>query len=397
MLLICDSHPVQYRAPLYRELARRLPEGILVLYASDCSVRGYEDTGFGGTVAWDEPLLEGYGNAVLKTEHGSPLSGWGSLTGRGVPAAIARARPAAVMLTGLNYRFDWTAALVARTRGIPLWLRCETQDEAFGARPPWKKAVRSCIYRNVYRMFDRFFFIGELNREHYLRHGVAPSRLRAARYFTVDRVSAAGERERDEARRALRRAAAVEESAIVCGFSGKFTPKKNPQLLFAMLDYLPETLRRHVQLYFVGSGELDGELRRAAVAAKRDFGVNTHFTGFINQSAIGAHYLAMDVLALPSRRMGETWGLVANEAMQAGCSVVASGAAGCHRDFRSWERFRVFPESDARALALAFEDVSRYERSFVWASGALEANYSLRATADTLQQELECLQRGSAQ
>jgi glycosyltransferase involved in cell wall biosynthesis len=396
MLLVCDSHPVQYRAPLYRELARRVPQGILVLYASDCSVKGYEDTGFGGILAWDEPLLEGYRSLILNAECGSPLRGWNSLTGRGLRAEVARARPAAMLLTGLNYRFDWSAALAARTRRIPLWLRCETQDEAFGARQPWKNAVRSCIYRNVYRMFDRFFFIGELNREHYLRHGVAPSRLRAARYFTVDRVSSGGERQREEARSALRRAAAIDEGAIVCGFSGKFTPKKNPQLLLAMLPHLPEALRRRVHLYFVGSGELDGELRRAAVAAKRDFGVETHFTGFVNQSAIGSHYLAMDVLALPSRRMGETWGLVANEAMQAGCSVVASDAAGCHRDFRSWERFRVFPESDARALAAAFEDVSRYERSFAWASGALEADYSLRATADTLQQELECLQLDSA-
>jgi len=389
MLLVCDSHPVQYRAPIYRELARRIAEGIRVVYASDCSVKGYKDSGFGEAVAWDEPMLEGYNHKILHSERGVPLSGWGSLTGCGLSEEIACAKPKAVLLTGLNYRFDWAAALIARRYGIPLWLRCETQDEAVGGRAKWKSLVRSSIYRGAYHLFDKFFYIGELNREHYLRHGVDSNRLRPARYFTVDRVSSLSDPQKNQTRSSLRRAAGIEDGAIVCGFSGKFIAKKDPLLLFAMLAHLPESMRRRLHLYFVGSGELQGELQRAADAAKRDLGVGTHFTGFVNQSGIGAHYLAMDILVLPSRRMGETWGLVANEAMQAGCSVVVSDAVGCHRDFSSWERFRVFPESDAKALAGAVEDLGRYERSFSWATRPLNQDYSLEAVVNSLEKELK--------
>jgi glycosyltransferase involved in cell wall biosynthesis len=232
------------------------------------------------------------------------------------------------------------------------------------------------------------FFIGELNREHYLRHGVAESRLRAARYFTVDRASALTEAQKQEKRREMREAAGIGPDQVVCGFSGKLIPKKDPALLFAMLAHLPQDLRSRLHLYFVGSGELQGELQSAAEAARLELGVKTHFAGFVNQSAITDHYLAMDILVLPSRRMGETWGLVANEAMQAGCSVVVSDAVGCARDFASWERFRVFPERDARALAGVVADLADLKRSFSWAADGLAKAYSLERTVDALQEEL---------
>jgi glycosyltransferase involved in cell wall biosynthesis len=50
------------------------------------------------------------------------------------------------------------------------------------------------------------------------------------------------------------------------------------------------------------------------------------FAGFRNQAELPKLYHAMDVLALPSAQ--ETWGLVVNEALAAGCSAVVSEAAG---------------------------------------------------------------------
>ena len=50
--------------------------------------------------------------------------------------------------------------------------------------------------------------------------------------------------------------------------------------------------------------------------------------------------------------MGETWGLVVNEALQAGCSVIVSDAVGCHADFKDWERVRVFSDGNTELSAL---------------------------------------------
>jgi glycosyltransferase involved in cell wall biosynthesis len=80
----------------------------------------------------------------------------------------------------------------------------------------------------------------------------------------------------------------------------------------------------------------------------------------VNQSELGANYLAADVLVLPSRRMGETWGLVVNEALHAGCGVIMTDAVGCYREFGSWERVRVISEGDANACAGALAEISGF-------------------------------------
>jgi len=42
-LLIIATHPVQYHAPVYRELQQHYNIPVKVIYASDFSVRGYHD------------------------------------------------------------------------------------------------------------------------------------------------------------------------------------------------------------------------------------------------------------------------------------------------------------------------------------------------------------------
>jgi hypothetical protein len=87
-LLIFDSHPVQYRVPIWQNLGMIERNSIHVVYASDCSARGHNDKGFSKIFAWDEPLLSGYEHTILNCVKQEPLSGWGSLTGKGVKELI---------------------------------------------------------------------------------------------------------------------------------------------------------------------------------------------------------------------------------------------------------------------------------------------------------------------
>jgi glycosyltransferase involved in cell wall biosynthesis len=108
--------------------------------------------------------------------------------------------------------------------------------------------------------------------------------------------------------------------------------------------------------------------------------VKTHFVGFINQSKLPDYYLASDLVVLPSRRMGETWGLVVNEALHAGCAAVVSEAVGCNQDFGSWTRVRVVPVDNAAALSTAIEELAVIPHDFCWADTLMDA-YSTEAAA----------------
>ena len=46
-LIVFDSHPVQYRVPIWKSIEKNNPGTIHVVYASDCSVKGHVDSGFG--------------------------------------------------------------------------------------------------------------------------------------------------------------------------------------------------------------------------------------------------------------------------------------------------------------------------------------------------------------
>jgi glycosyltransferase involved in cell wall biosynthesis len=74
--------------------------------------------------------------------------------------------------------------------------------------------------------------------------------------------------------------------------------------------------------------------------------------GFLNQSEVIKAYIAADALVVPSA--GETWGLVANEAMVCERPVFISDRVGCGPDLiEAGKTGEVVPVGDTEALARA--------------------------------------------
>jgi glycosyltransferase involved in cell wall biosynthesis len=388
-LLILETHPIQYRAPIFQAYERLFPGEIEVVYASDFSVRGYTDKDFGSAFAWDSGLLSGYPYRILQNAVGPGIERWNGITGAGVPDLIYRTRPDAVLLHSLGYAFNWSAYFTAWRLGIPVWLRVETQDEAM-ERGPGKAFLRALAFRSLYMGLNRAFYIGELNRAHLLRHGLHPDRLTPARYCTPDPIARLSGSQKGTLRQQTRATLGLPLDALVVAFFGKLIPKKNPDILIDALGRIPKRDGHPIACLFVGSGEMEAVLRRDASSLEQRVGIRTVFAGFINQSALSAYYLASDIVVLPSRRMGETWGLVVNEALQAGCGVVTSDAVGCARDFASWERFRIFPVGDSQRLAKAIDELRGFWRDADWARAALR-DYSVEASARAIHDCLSAL------
>ena len=381
-ILIVDTHPVQYRAPIYQELYKRIGERLFVLYLYDYSVKNGFDKEFGIYLSWDLPLLSGYNNNII----------WNSIDDRSffkwssfiyfIIRAFWNNRPDVVLLNGIGESHYLSALFLAKLFRIPVWLRSETQDKAF-YRSRHKTILRFIFYRIIYSLFNHFFYIGKLNKEHYLKHKVKNYKISPAKYCTVDKNLHLSFYEKCNIRKKHRDNLKISVDSFLIGFSGKLIPKKNPEILYEMLSFFPPDFRSKVVLYFVGSGILDNQLHDLSKMAFQHFNVPTFFAGFVNQSSLHAHYLAMDVLVLPSKRMGETWGLVVNEGLQAGCSVVVSDAVGCYPEFQKMERFRVFDSGNPRSLAESVMSLAHFERNFSWAAANLR-DYSVNTVVDAI-------------
>jgi glycosyltransferase involved in cell wall biosynthesis len=381
-LLIFDSHPVQYKAPVYQQLAKLKPGALKVVYCTDCSVRGHRDKDFGQVVAWDTPLLEGYDHLVLNNERGTPLQGFRSLTGRAIFRLLKSERPDAVVISQFLYQADLTAYLSCLVLRIPIWIRHETQDEAFRRRP-WKRMLRALAYRVIYAGVSHAFYIGQLNREHLLRHGMKESRLSFAPYCVDSPIPAMSAETKAAMRSETRARLGIRDGETVVLFSGKLIQKKAPDLILDAFARLGAERRASTRSVFLGSGVMMDELKVRA----EQFPGSAIFPGFVNQRDLPGYYLAADMLVLPSRRMGETWGLVVNEALHAGCGVIVSNAVGSHREFGAWERVRVIPEDDAAACADAIEQLAQFPRSFDWCEKAME-QYTVHAAASAIAAKL---------
>ena len=75
MLAVIETHPIQYRGPLYRMLQRDFGVPVTAIYGSDFSLAGYRDEGFGTELRWDVDLLNGYDSVFLSrvAEGGPPV------------------------------------------------------------------------------------------------------------------------------------------------------------------------------------------------------------------------------------------------------------------------------------------------------------------------------------
>lgn len=102
-LAIISTHPIQYYAPVFQLLAKRM--NIKVFYtAGNSSLKKY-DIGFKQKIEWDIPLLEGYEYEFL--ENSAKNKGSHHFNGIINPNAISKLKnfhPDAILIYGWAYK-----------------------------------------------------------------------------------------------------------------------------------------------------------------------------------------------------------------------------------------------------------------------------------------------------
>ena len=280
-----------------------------------------QGVGFGKAFTWDVPLLDGYSWRCIGNHAAHPkLDTFFGSRVRGLGRLLKELAPDAVLVTGWHQWSLVQVALSCKRRGIPLLVRGESND--LGQRPPWKRGLQ----RILLRLYDGFLCMGLANRDFYRARGVREHQLFHCPYFVENKRFMLSDQDRQRSALALRRSWGMTEGETVFLFAGKFQSKKHPDHL---LDAFKTVYRQNpaTHLVMMGDGELADSLQQQAEA----LGSAVTFTGFVNQADIVLYYAAADVLVLPSDS-GETWGLVVNEAMASGTTVIVSDQVGCHPD-----------------------------------------------------------------
>lgn len=351
-VLYLMHHPIHYQASLIRRLARVPGIALKVGYISDATVRGLRDEhGFGQRVTWDTPLLDGYEHQFIDAI-GSPdrISVWQPLA-YGVGDLL---RDADVLWVHgyAQITLVWAIAAAVR-RNIPVLLRGESSPVGV-RRPLAKRLLKRAWLRWLLPRVESVLYIGTANKEHYRRHGVAELKLFFMPYAVDNAYFQAAAAHARARRGELHRRLGLDASRPVVLYTGKLTARKRAtDLLDAYVRLSPDG-RTEPDAYLLFAG--DGELRPALEHRARDLGWRSiRLLGFQNQSELPALYDLCDLLVVPS--FDEPWGMVVNEAMNAGRSVVVSDQVGAGFDLvkegvNGWR----YPAGDCEALARCLRD-----------------------------------------
>jgi glycosyltransferase involved in cell wall biosynthesis len=396
---IFTTHPVQYRAPLFRAFASRPAVEPTVFYASRHGLDEAEEPEFDQSFSWDIPLLDGYEHVFLNNLACNPDVN--RFFGLNVPEIFERWKAKsydAFLVIGWRTRAHWQAIRAAVRAEVPLLLRGESnlKMKPQSTAKAWLRSIfwlpaRKVLYRQLFDRAEAILTIGTRNREYFRHFGVPERKLFRAPYCVENSHFRVGTRKAEELRRALRARLDIENDAVLFLSVAKFIPKKRPLDLLQAFSQLVSETDHDVHLLFVGDGPMRDELERHIHAEKLDHSVT--LAGFVNQSQLPAYYAAADALVLPSGPM-ETWGLVVNEAMSAGLPVIVSDAVGCAPDLVEQERNGfVFPYRDTEALASRMNQLthlSREERK-AWGEHSREIidDFSSEAVAESLGRALE--------
>jgi Glycosyl transferases group 1 len=327
---VLATHPIQYQAPLYQEIARRGMVDLEVAFLSSGGAQPVHDPGFGVMLAWDIDLLSGYRSTVLARR---PLAGkpaWLRLTGSWLR------RQDIVVLHGHADPDILLAMAACRFLGLPYLLRGDSPAEP--AAVGWRRIARHLVAGAAVRGAAGALPIGQRNAAFYDRYGRVPQ-YEAPYSVDNDRFRVMSDAARPS--RAARLASlGLDPRRPTVIFAGKLIGQKRPLDVVRAIGRCAGSLN----LLLLGDGPL-----RAQVRGFEDR-LPVRCLGFVNQAELPGWYSCGDILVLPSGR--EPWGLVVNEGMACGLIPVVSDAVGCAADLVQGVG-EIYPVGDVAALTAA--------------------------------------------
>ena len=180
------------------------------------------------------------------------------------------------------------------------------------------------------------------------------------------------------ARRSLRAALGIPDSALVAAFAGRFQQGKGLELLVnAWKDTLRVSENKNIFLLLIGAGPMEALLKNASLDEPRII-----FTGWENDPE--RYLAASDIFILPS--YGEGMPNTLLEAMSSGCACLATRIGGVTDIIEDGINGLLFSPGDRVSLAaLLVSLISKPERTAALGTSGRQkvcADFSLTAVAD---------------
>ena len=348
---IVTTHPIQYYAPLFKLLAQSIELKVFYTWGTS-SIEKY-DPGFGKTIEWDIPLLDGYEYVFLQNESKKPGSHhFAGIKNPTIINEIKEYAPNAILVFGWSYNSHLKVMRYFKNR-IPVYFRGDStllDNVTATLKDKIKLRFKKQFLRWVYGNVDKVFYVGTANKAYFKWAGLKENQLVFAPHSIDDKRFSDNYLDRSVE---LIKKLSIPATSRVILFAGKLESKKNP---FLLLNAFLKAVVDDMHIVFLGNGGEEKMLKETTSASFKSSSV--HFIDFQNQSLMPIWYNIADVICLPSKGPGETWGLAVNEAMACDKAIIVSDKVGCandlvKQDINGW----IFKSGDQNQLQSIIENM----------------------------------------
>lgn len=347
-LVFINTHPIQYFVPLYREIEKINFFNQKIIYLTNHGTNSKFDKEFNTKFKWDIPLLEGYNYDFIKNNSLSPgvYNGFFGVVNFSIIKKLYNLKKNTIVVVhGWSPLSCFASIVFSKIFGSKTCLRAETPLSHEIKKSKVKLFFRKIIFKYfLFKMIDKFLFIGKENKKFYKFYGVNEKKLIYTPYSVNNNKFHNLFIDNIEKKNQFKKELGLDLNHKIVLFSGKLISKKNP------IDLLKSVISiKNKDLFVVFMG--DGILRKKmeTIAIENNF-TNYKITGFVNQSEVYKYYLISDLFVMCSG-IGETWGLSTNEAMNFNLPVVISSLTGCSSNLVDKNGY-IFKTGDVKDLSL---------------------------------------------
>jgi glycosyltransferase involved in cell wall biosynthesis len=329
-ILVVSEIPTPYRLPLYEGLHARPEIDLEVVFcARQEPDRPWELSSALASVP--HRVLRGVA-PTLRTKRGTFVY----QINPGIVGLLANGSYDAVVIGGYAVFAEQAAIAIARARGIPYLLHSEST--LLKSRGPTKRLLKEAFVRPLVRGAAGALAAGSAAARYLQHYGMDPSRIR----IVPNTIDVAAYRHASEAARLrareIRERWNLPQRYVL--YAGRLLEVKGIGDLIHALTLLGDAAPAAV---VAGQGPMAARLPPAPAV---------RHVGFVQQAELIELLALADWTVVPSH--AESWGVVVNEALAAGCPVIASDAVGAAEDLIvEGVNGHIVPARDPAALASA--------------------------------------------
>ena len=342
------SHPIQYYAPLFKELSKFKEFNLTICYLSRRGTKPYFDKEFAKIIQFDADLISGYNHIFLRNISSIKNSlNFFAHINPGIASQIIRNSDAVIFQSwnSVSAVFGISLCILTKKR---FYVRSDSNvlgvSFEINLVGKLKRLIKNILIVPLLKKCTGILTIGTRNEDYFRYIGIDDSKfLRVP--FSVDTKKFTQSIERKmELKSRFCLEYDFDSNKKIFLFVGKIRVSKG---VFDLLDQAKQMSQSY--FVFVGDGPDLNKLEKLS----RDL-PNVLILGFRNQSELPSIYGVADFIILPSHY--EAWGLSVNEGIAAGCVPIVSDVCGCSTELVETTSNLIFESQNRISLFKVLQD-----------------------------------------